>query len=180
MACILTPAPGALAERSSLIILTFPPIVTSLQSPGCTPDSNTPPGRMNATPLVVTPSYSPDRVCQVGAIAWRVGGRGGEKGERRIIKRSSRGSADQQAGGVSALHSPRALSFRWCQRQRQRVWQSKEGNARTGCGRRIATRCCCCGTTSSRLAPSPSPRQPGLLPSQQNDQSTRRKNIIII
>ena len=86
MNSILTPAPGALAERSSLIILTFPPIVTSLQSPGCTPDSNTPPGRMNATPLVVTPSYSPDRVCQVGAIAWRVGGRGGEKGEGRKKK----------------------------------------------------------------------------------------------
>ena len=67
----LTSIPGDLDERSFLIFLTCPLTVTSFHSPGLTPDSNTPTGLMKATPLVVTPSYSPNLFCQDGAMDWR-------------------------------------------------------------------------------------------------------------
>ena len=66
---VLTSVPGDLDERSFLIFMTWPLTVTSLHSPGLTPDSNTPTGLMKATPFVVIPSYSPDLFCHDGAIA---------------------------------------------------------------------------------------------------------------
>jgi len=67
----LTAPPGIRDDRCPLIFLTLPITVTSLHSPGLTPDSKVPTGLMKAIPLVVRPSYSPERCCHVGAIACR-------------------------------------------------------------------------------------------------------------
>ena len=67
---LLTGTPGTLEDLCSRSVLTLPITVASLHSPGVTPDSKVPMGRMNATPFVVSPSCSPEGTrCHVGAIA---------------------------------------------------------------------------------------------------------------
>ena len=48
----------------------FPMTVTSRHSPGITPDSKVPMGRVKAMPLVVSPSYSELGICHMGAFTY--------------------------------------------------------------------------------------------------------------
>lgn len=65
----LTASPGCLDERCSLSLRMLPMTVTSRHSPGLTPDSKVPVGRMKAMPLVVSPSCSELGIFHMGAFA---------------------------------------------------------------------------------------------------------------
>ena len=104
----LTGSPGTLEDLWARSFLTFPITVTSLHSPGETPDSKTPVGLMKATPFVVRPSYSPLNDDQVGAMAF--GGKGkvkigkgereeGGEGRGRRGGRRGRGREGEGEGG---------------------------------------------------------------------------------
>ena len=66
----LTISPGVLDDLCGRSLHTLPMTVTSLHSPGWTPDSKLPVGRMNATPLVVRPSCSRVGSVHIGALTW--------------------------------------------------------------------------------------------------------------
>ena len=68
----LTGSPGDLDDLCALSFCTFPITVTSLHSPGLTPDSKLPVGLIKAIPLVVSPSCSLVGNCHIGALACTV------------------------------------------------------------------------------------------------------------
>lgn len=72
---------------------------------------------------------------------------------------------------VTAYHSPRDVSFLWCQRQPHRDVRYREVFCHTGSDRHSVRLYCCSCTPPSRVRLSRIPRQQSQLLSQQNDQS---------